>query len=330
MSHICRMRHREQRQRYPPNQFRIDIGMISYQVLPDYGCLPDFTYPCASCIALTDWGSPQNEGRKHAMSATSRPRHNPLLSKLEQFAALDAPDLEALERLMRTEERFPSDWDIVSEGQEPRSVFVLLEGLACRYRLLPNGTRQIMTFLLPGDLCDLHVFLLRKMDHAIGSLTPVRLAPIKREDVLELSMRHPRISASLWWSTLQEEAMLRERIVSLGRRNALERVAYLLCELVWRQQAIGHASGDTIDLPLTQLELADALGLTPVHVNRVLQGLRREGLLVLEHRRLTILNLDALAAVAAFNASYLHLNKAPSDIWRYIDREEQSQKQGQA
>ena len=257
---------------------------------------------------------------------TMSARRNPLLSKLEHFVPLEAPDLDALAGLMRLEEHVQADRIIVSEGQAPRSMFVLLEGLACRYRMLPDGARQILTFLLPGDLCDLHVFLLRRMDHSIGTLTPVRLAAITREDVLEIVLRHPRISIGLWWSSLREEAMLRERIVSLGRRDARERVAHLLCELVWRQKAIGHANGDSIDLPLTQIDLADALGLTPVHVNRVLQALQRDGLLMLERRQLTLLNLDALAAVAQFDAGYLHFGKAPDDIWHHVDRREQPSK----
>ncbi len=287
---------------------------------------PDLPATEASgAVASEEEASNQNERREHVMTAMSG-RRNPLLSKLEHVVPLEAPDLDALAGLMRLEEHVQADRNIVSEGQAPRSMFVLLEGLACRYRMLPDGARQILTFLLPGDLCDLHVFLLRRMDHSIGTLTPVRLATITREDLLEVGLRHPRISVGLWWSSLQEEAVLRERIVSLGRRDARERVAYLLCELVWRQKAIGHASGDSIDLPLTQIELADALGLTPVHVNRVLQALRRDGLLMLERRQLTLLNLDALVAVAQFDAGYLHFGKAPDDVWHYVDRREQPSK----
>jgi CRP-like cAMP-binding protein len=203
-------------------------------------------------------------------------------------------------------------------------VFVLQEGIACRYRLLPDGRRQIMTFLIPGDLCDLHVFFLKAMDHSIGTLTAVRLAKIEREKVMDIAFRHPRISAALWWSTMQEEAMLRERIVALGRRDAAGRIAYLLCELLWRHKAVGLAlANDSIQLPLTQIELADTLGLTPVHVNRVLQDLRRKGLVTLKSHVLTLLDIDQLQKIAEFNASYLHLGGAPAEISRYFDKLEQ-------
>ena len=176
-----------------------------------------------------------------------------------------------------------------------------------------------MTFLLPGDLCDLHAFLFKAMDHSIGSLTPVRLAAVEREEILQMMVRRPRISLGMWWSTMQEEAMLRERIVALGRRRAIARVAYLLCELVWRFNAIGQSNGNTIALPLTQNEIADALGLTPIHVNRVLQKLRHSKLITLEQHRLVLLDVAALSEVAEFNADYLHLGPAPPSVVRYLE-----------
>lgn len=244
---------------------------------------------------------------------------NPLTRKLSHFIPLPRADQAVLDRLTGHEEQFPTHADIVTEGMAPRSVFLLKEGLAVRYRLLPDGGRQIMTFLIPGDLCDYHVFLLAAMDHSIGTLTPVRIAPISRETMMDTFARHPRISAALWWSSMQEEAMLRERIVSLGRRDARGRIAYLLCELLWRHHAIGLVEGGRFSLPLTQVELGDTLGLTPVHVNKVLQEFRRRGLLTMEHRVLNVLNLDGLRSIAAFNNDYLQLGGAPEEVARYFD-----------
>ena len=264
-------------------------------------------------------------------SGKSRPesahfaKHNPLVRKLANFIALSAQDLELLEQMTTGEERFDADTDLVSEGMMPRSVFLLLEGMAVRYRNLPDGGRQIMTFLIPGDLCDIHVFLLKTMDHSIGTLTPVRVAPISRDAVVQIFTKRPRISAALWWNSLQEEAMLRERIVSLGRRDARGRIAYLLCELVWRHAAVGLTDGDTFHLPLTQTELGDTLGLTPVHVNRILKEFRALGLISVEHRQVSLLNISRLQEIAGFNQDYLNLGKASSELTRYFDSLESGQ-----
>ncbi len=253
------------------------------------------------------------------------PGNNPLTRKLSHFAPLSPSDRRLLNDLASPEERFPADVDIVTEGMVPRSVFLLKEGMAMRYRNLPDGGRQIMTFLIPGDLCDMHVFLLKEMDHSIGTITPVRVAPILRERIMGLFGARPRISAALWWSSMQEEAMLRERIVSLGRRDARGRIAYLLCELLWRHAAVGLTSGEVFQLPLTQTELGDTLGLTPVHVNRVLKGLRERGLISMSQRTLRLLDVEQLQALAGFNKDYLHLGGASDEVMRYFDALEELQ-----
>jgi CRP-like cAMP-binding protein len=157
------------------------------------------------------------------------------------------------------------------------------------------------------------------MDHSISTIGPTRIARVGRDVVIDIVAHHPRIGAALWWSAMQEEAMLRERIVALGRRSAPSCVAYLLCELVLRQRVIGMAGDHAIRLPLTQTDLADALGLTSVHVNRVLQRFRRDQLLTLEHRRLTQRNGGRLEAIAGFTPNYLQLNSTPAEVIRYLD-----------
>jgi CRP-like cAMP-binding protein len=243
----------------------------------------------------------------------------PLIRKLANFAPLTEQDEKVLEGVGSSNEVFTAGSVIIGEGELPRSVFVLTEGLACRYRDMPDGRRQIMTFLLPGDLCDVHVFLIKAMDHSIAALSPVRLAAIPRETVLDLLFNRPRIAAALWWSSLQEEAILRERIVALGRRNAHGRIAYLLCEILWRYQAVGLELDQVVKLPLSQIDLADTLGLTPVHVNRVLMQLRHSGLVTLSNRVLTILDLPGLQAMAGFDSSYLHLGGAPEEVAEHFD-----------
>ncbi len=245
---------------------------------------------------------------------------NPLTRKLSHFSPLSESDRAVLDGFAEREEHYPADVDLVSEGMVPRSVLLVRTGMAVRYRVLPNGGRQIMTFLIPGDLCDMHVFLLKAMDHSIGTITPVSVTPISRDAIMGLFGHRPRISPALWWSSLQEEAMLRERIVSLGRRDARGRIAYLLCELLWRHAAVGLADGDAFSLPLTQTELGDTLGLTPVHVNRVLKEFRERRLISIKQRMINLIDLEGLQAIADFNQDYLHLGGAPAEVVRYFDR----------
>lgn len=258
------------------------------------------------------------------------PPANPLARKLEHFITITPEDVRVLDGLERSHESIEAHQDIIEEGQVPRSVFLVKEGLACRYRILPDGRRQIMTFLLPGDLNDLHVFLLKEMDHSVAAITPVRIATITRESVMELAIHRPRITAGLWWASLQEESLLRERIVALGRRDATGRVAYLLCELFWRHRAVGLAEGHSFELPLTQVELADTLGMTAVHINRVLQELRRRDLIVLKNRTVVLNDLEALQALGEFTRSYLHLRGAPDTVKRYLAQLESDRVDGLA
>ena len=253
------------------------------------------------------------------MADDSGRARNPLVAKLSQFAPLSDRDVRLLETLCLREERFRAGANIAIEGETPRSAFVLTRGMACRFRLMPDGRRQILTILIPGDVSDLHGFLLKAMDHSVGAIGPTRVAAIGREVVIDIIANHPRIGAALWWSAIQEEAMLRERIVALGRRSARGRVAYILCELVWRQRSIGIAEDHAIRMPFTQTDLADMLGLTSVHTNRVLQGFRRDELITLAHRRLTLHNLERLQAISGLTKDYLQLNSTPPDVLRYFD-----------
>lgn len=267
--------------------------------------------------------------RESHIPRTRQPSFLPSASSLARKLALFVPpsdaDRHALDALLISEEQFPAHTDIVVEGVTPRSVFLLQAGMAVRYRNLPDGRRQIMTFLIPGDLCNPHMFLLKTMDHSIGTHTAVRIAALSHEGLMQVFATRPRVSAALWWSALQEEAMMRERVVSLGRRDARGRIAYLLCELLWRYEAMGLANHETYCLPLTQTELGDALGLTPVHVNRVLMKFREQRLISMEHHLLKVLDIERLQKVAAFNKDYLHLDRAPTDVARHFDQLEDKQ-----
>jgi CRP-like cAMP-binding protein len=234
----------------------------------------------------------------------------PLIRKLEQFTRLSGNDKRALEDLTvdRIRKIGPRD-NIIHEGDKPDAVYLILSGWGCRYKTLEDGRRQVMAFLLPGDLCDLNIFVLREMDHSICALTAVNYAEIDGEALAALALSHPRVTRALWWEALVSLAIQREWSVNLGQRTATERIAHLLCELFFRLRAVGLTTDLTCDLPVTQAELADASGLSAVHVNRTIQELRAADLIVLRGRTLTILDLEALKTVALFNPNYLHLNR---------------------
>ena len=232
-----------------------------------------------------------------------------LLRRLNALSPIAEAEGEMLRSLAEAHIRHAAPReDMVSEGEKPDGVRMILSGWACRYKHLEDGRRQIIAFFLPGDLCDNHVFVLREMDHSVGTLTPVTFAQIPRRRIEEITLSHPRVTQALWWESLVGSAIQREWIVSLGQRDALERMAHLLCELFLRLRAVGLAEENRCELPLTQAELADAMGLSTVHVNRTLQELRAAKLIILKGRTLTIPDLEALQSAAQFNPSYLHLD----------------------
>jgi CRP-like cAMP-binding protein len=232
----------------------------------------------------------------------------PLIRKLESFTPLTEDEKRGLTEAVSAVRRFPPREDLVREGEQVAGVKLILEGLACRYKVLPDGRRQIIAYLVPGDLCDVRVFFLRRMDHAIAALCPVETAVIAHEPIQELMDRHPRLTRALWWSTLVEESVTREWIVNVGQRTAFERLAHLFCEIFARLQAVGLAHDNRCELPLTQIELADTLALSAVHVNRTLMEMRRARLVTFQNRQLVIHDFAALQATAGFNPSYLHLD----------------------
>ena len=196
--------------------------------------------------------------------------------------------------------------DLIREGDQPGSVFVILEGWAFRYKVLPSGRRQVMAFLMPGDACDLHIGLLAEMDHSIQTATDVQVARISRKIIDELMAIYPGIARAMYIAQLVDEGTLRAWIVSLGRRNSAERAAHLLLELYTRAVRAGVASHDEMELPLSQAVLADALGMTPVHINRTLQEIRRSGAIVLRRGVLRIHDPIALTKLSGFDENYLH------------------------
>ena len=235
---------------------------------------------------------------------------NPLTRKLELYVRLSARDRAAVEQISRERiHELPARSDVIHEGDRPSHIKLFISGWACRYKVLEDGRRQIISYFLPGDLCDHNVFVLRSMDHSIGTITPAVVAEISRERLEELTLRHPRITQALWWETLVNAAIQREWAVSLGQRDAVERIGHLLCELYMRLESIGLAQDGVCEFPLTQVDLAETAGLSTVHVNRSLQELRGAKLITLKGRTLIIPDLKALQRASLFNDNYLHLGR---------------------
>ena len=229
--------------------------------------------------------------------------------KLDAYTKLSQADRAKIELLSRRNvKEIAARRDLIREGDKPHSLYLLLAGWACRYKTLPDGRRQIVALFLPGDLCDLHVYILKEMDHSVGAVTALKAAEISRDDFEQLLTDHPRITQALWWDELVKIAIQREWTVNLGQRSAYERIAHLLCECFLRLRAVGLTMNGSCPFPLTQVDLADATGLTAVHVNRTLQELRKDGLIELHSRTLSIPNLPALKAAGLFNDNYLHLD----------------------
>ena len=229
-------------------------------------------------------------------------------AKLEAFTKLSADDRAALDQVTRNTRYIDPRRNLISEGDRPHFVHLVLDGWAARYKQLPDGKRQIVSLFVPGDFCDLNIYILKAMDHSIGAITRLKVAMITPDEMDALTANRPRITQALWWHELVTTAIQREWTLNIGQRMAYERIAHLLVELYKRLETVGKAKDGRCDFPLTQNDLADATGLTAVHVNRTLQELRRNGLIELDRKQLKILDIEQLIDVSMFNPNYLHLD----------------------
>ena len=245
----------------------------------------------------------------HGRSESDRER-SPLIRKLNAIADLTEAERQGLLGLPMTVKMVAQDQDIVREGDRPSECCLLVEGFACRYKLSDEGKRQIMSFHIPGDIPDLQSLHLKVMDHSLSTLMPSKVAFLQHEDLRELTHRFPRIGDMLWRDTLIDAAVFREWMIGIGRRSAYTRIAHLFCELLVRLRSVGLADGHSVEIPVTQAELGDALGLSTVHVNRVLQELRGNGLITLRGRYLHAPDWPGLKKAGEFDPTYLHLSDA--------------------
>jgi CRP-like cAMP-binding protein len=235
---------------------------------------------------------------------------NPWTMKMEQFTAFSDMEKRRLDELIcaKREEHAPKE-DIIADGAHSGHCHVVLSGLACRYKMMPDGGRQIMAFLIPGDLCDAEIFILKVMDHGVAAITPTTTALIPADDMKALLRETSSLGEALWWGTMTDLGVLRERIVDEGRRSAYVRIAHLLYEMLVRYRMVELTDGNSFSFPVTQTDLADATGLTAVHANRMLQKLRADGLIQLAAGVVTVIDPDLLKEAAQFSGAYLHLDR---------------------
>ena len=231
--------------------------------------------------------------------------HSPLTRKLSAFVALSDVELTVLERLHQRRRSFVAGRDMVHQGQSFQAAYILSAGWVCSYKLQADGTRQIVDFQVPGDFLGLRSVLLRTSDHSFEPIVDIEAAEVLTSDLLDAFAQTPRLATAILWAASRDEAMVVEHLVGIGRRDADARMAHFLLELGSRLALVGMGSKKGFECPLTQYHLADALGLSAVHVNRVLRQLRESGLVTFRDGHVAFHDYGRLTDFADFDPEYL-------------------------
>jgi CRP-like cAMP-binding protein len=228
-----------------------------------------------------------------------------LVKNLDSIGSLSPEEIGALLGIIGASRQVLRNHDIVKAGSSPDSVTLILSGFSCRYKLLPDGGRQIHSFHIPGDVPDLPSFVIGFTDHAVGALSTCEVAIIRHHELRKLSEAFPNLALVLWRNTMIDFAIMCEWLSGIGRRDARTRTAHLICEQYYLKRAVGMANNHVLPFPVTQAELGDALGLSTVHVNRTMKGLAREKLISYRNHSIAILDWEKLQTAGQFDASYL-------------------------
>jgi CRP-like cAMP-binding protein len=235
---------------------------------------------------------------------------NPLILKLEQRDRLSEEEKRALDGAVARISTYSRGQDMVLEGERPTHSKLLLEGFAARYKIGMDGKRQISAVHVVGDFIDLHSFLIKKMDHSILALSACTVAHVPHDFLHRISETHPHLTRLLWLHTALDSAIHRQWIMTMSR-DALGQAAHLFCELFLRLQVVGQTDGKSFRLPITQVEMGDALGISAVHANRTIQQLRAQGLIAWRGDVVVIEDWERLQEVAEFDPAFLNLQNEP-------------------
>ncbi|WEJ59249.1 Crp/Fnr family transcriptional regulator [Devosia sp. FJ2-5-3] len=233
----------------------------------------------------------------------------PFFDRIRLRDTLGPEEERAIKAAARERLQFAPGEDLVREGDRPMRSILLTRGITCRYRIVSGGARQLVAIHLPGDFVDLHSFLLKQMDHSVGALTACDVITFPHENLVRVTERLPHLTRMLWLMTLIDGSAHREWLVGMGLLSATQRAAHLFCEIYRRLEVVGLARDNRFSFPVTQAALADAVGTSSVHVNRVIQELRQRDLITWEGGVITIRDWDALSHLADFDDGYLHLTQ---------------------
>ncbi len=233
-----------------------------------------------------------------------------LVRRLRTLEGITEEDLKEVGALPLTVRDYPAEQAVVRDGQRPTECCLIVDGFCARSKTIADGKRQILSIHIPGEIPDLMSLFLHVMDHDLSTLTACRLGFIQHETLRKLHRRRPNVAEMFWRDTLIDAAMFREWIVNVGQRPAPARLAHVIVELRERLKVIGRVTEDGFEMPLTQEQIGEALGVTAVHANRVIKQLRQEEIVDFHRGRVKVLSEQKLLELADFDDRYLHQSPA--------------------
>ena len=242
-------------------------------------------------------------------------QNSPFARKIASFVALGPEEIQSISDLYKRRRKFRPGTDLVHEGEVDQSAFIMAEGWAIAYKILSDGKRQIVNVMIPGDFLGIRSVLFRASDHNVEPITTIEASEVTKAELFQTFAKSPRLATAVLWAACRDEAMVVEHLVGVGQRTAGERTAHLMLEISARLKLVGLGDRTGYDCPLTQNHLADALGLSAVHINRVLRDFREGGLMTFQNGRVTFDDFKGMVEFADFDHTYLDQDGPVSPYW---------------